>query len=165
MELSSSRNSVLSINADGMAKQFTVIGASSYLTIIFTLMPLVIAVGTFVLIISEGTEFFTYISIPMGYVLQALDIEEAFAAAPATIIGFADMFLPAVLLNAISAERTRFIICGVSLMQVIFMTETGSLILQSKAPINIWKLILIFLERTIIGLLVMTLLARFFYKI
>lgn len=144
-------------------KELIKLGASSYLTIIFTLMPLVIAVGTFVLIISEGTSFFTFISTPMGYILQLLGIEEAFAAAPATIIGFADMFLPAVLLNGIASERTRFILCGVSLMQVIFMTETGSLILQSKAPVNIWKLILIFLERTIVGLIVMTLLSGLFY--
>lgn len=144
-------------------KELFNIGASSYVTIVFTLMPLVIAVGTFVLIISEKTTFFTFISMPMGYILQFLGIEEAFTAAPATIIGFADMFLPAVLLNGIASERTRFILCGVSLMQVIFMTETGSLILQSKAPVNIGKLILIFLERTIVGLIVMTLLARLFY--
>jgi len=144
-------------------KELLKLGLSSYLTIVFTLMPLVIAVGTFALIISEHTPFFTIISTPMGYFLQFLGIEGAFAAAPASIIGFADMFLPAVLLNGISFERTRFILCGVSLMQVIFMTETGSLILQSKAPINIWKLILIFLERTIVGLIVMTLLAGLFY--
>lgn len=144
-------------------KELLKLGASSYITIVFTLMPLVIAVGTFALIISEETSFFTIISTPMGYVLQLLGIEEAFAAAPATIIGFADMFLPAVLLNGIAAERTRFILCGVSLMQVIFMTETGSLILQSKAPFNIGKLILVFLERTIVGLVVMTLLSFLFY--
>lgn len=144
-------------------KNLLKLGASSYITIVFTLMPLVIAVGTFALIISEETSFFTTISMPMGYVLQLLGIEEAFAAAPATIIGFADMFLPAVLLNGIAAERTRFILCGVSLMQVIFMTETGSLILQSKVPFNIGKLILVFLERTLIGLVVMTLLSFLFY--
>ena len=138
-------------------------GVEAYVNIIFTLMPMVVAIGTFALIISEETDIFTYISTPMGYVLQLLGIEEAFAAAPATIVGFVDMFIPAVLLNAISSERTRFILCGVSLMQVIFMTETGALILQSKAPVNIWKLILIFLERTIVGLIVMTLISGLFY--
>ena len=145
------------------AKDLLTLGAANYVIILFTLMPLVIAVGTTALIISEETSIFTVISLPMGYILSLLGIEEAFAAAPATIVGFADMFLPAVLLTQIDAERTRFILCGVSLMQVIFMTETGSLILKSKAPANIFTLILIFLERTIVGLIVMTLLSNLFY--
>ena len=145
------------------AKDLLTLGAANYVIILFTLMPLVIAVGTTALIISEETSIFTVISLPMGYILSLLGIEEAFAAAPATIVGFADMFLPVVLLTQIDAERTRFILCGVSLMQVIFMTETGSLILKSKAPANIFTLILIFLERTIVGLIVMTLLSNLFY--
>ncbi|MBU5627116.1 YjiH family protein [Oscillibacter sp. MSJ-2] len=139
------------------------IGVSSYVNIMFTLMPLVVAVGTIALVISEYTTIFEVIATPMGYLLQLLGLEEAFAAAPATLVGFADMFLPAVLLTRVASFETRFVVCGMSLMQVIFLTETGSLILQSKIPLNVGKLFVVFMERTIVGLVVMTLLANLLY--
>ena len=138
-------------------------GVSSYVNIMFTLMPLVVAVGTIALVISEYTSVFEIIATPMGYVLQVLGLKEAFTAAPATLVGFADMFLPAVLLTRVASFETRFVVCGVSLMQVMFLTETGSLILQSKIPMNLGKLFVVFMERTLVGLVVMKILAMLLF--
>lgn len=141
-------------------RELIVNGIVGFASIMLTMVPVVIAVGTLALIIAEYTPIFEFISLPMGYYLDILGVPDAFAASPATLTGFADMFLPAVLLQDITAEKTRFIIGGLSLMQVIFMSENGALILQSDIPINFKGLLLVFLQRTIIALPVMTLLAN-----
>ena len=71
------------------------------------------------------------------------------------IVGFADMFTPSVLISASSApEITRFIVAVISVTQVLFLDEVGGLILGSKLPINLAELFVIFIERTIISILI-----------
>ena len=48
--------------------------------------------------------------------------------------------------------KTRFVICILSLVQIIYMTEVGSIMLNSKLPITIMDLSIIFLEKTIIAI-------------
>ncbi|HEY4579137.1 MAG TPA: YjiH family protein, partial [Savagea sp.] len=100
---------------------------------------------------------------PMVYVLELLRIPEAQAAAPATIVGFIDMFMPAVLGSGIETEMTRFVIAALSLAQIIYITEMGTLILMSKLPINFWRLFIIFIERTLITLPIIALVAHLIY--
>ncbi len=61
----------------------------------FDLIPIVVAWGTLALIIATYTPVFDWISYPMGMYLKLLGVPEAFAAAPATLVGFTDMFIPA----------------------------------------------------------------------
>src|SRR5699024_9675582 len=110
-----------------------------------TLIPQVMAIGTIALIIAEYTGFFDIISTPMVYVLQLFQIPEAAAAAPSTLTGFIDMFMPAILGSGIESELTRFFIAALSLVQIIYITEMGTLIIVSKMPINLWKLFIVFL--------------------
>ena len=63
----------------------------------FDLIPIVVSWGTLALIIATYTPFFKWISYPMGMYLKVLGVPEAFAAAPATLVGFTDMFIPALL--------------------------------------------------------------------
>ena len=120
--------------------------------IFFGLLPLVIAIGTVALILAEFTPLFTWLSYPMVPVLEWMRIPEAAAAAPATLVGFADMFLPAVLASDIESELTRFVIACLSLTQLIYMSEIGALLLKSKIPLKLWELVVIFLLRTAITL-------------
>src|SRR5690625_7566324 len=70
-------------------------GTEVFLGIAFVLIPQVMAIGTIALIVAEYTPFFEIISKPMVPILSLLQIPEAAAAAPATIVGFIDMFIPA----------------------------------------------------------------------
>ena len=42
----------------------------------------------------------------MGLYLQLLGVEEAFAVAPATLVGFTDMFISALLITGITSVKT-----------------------------------------------------------
>ncbi|MBZ2174533.1 YjiH family protein [Schnuerera sp. xch1] len=137
-------------------------GIDMFLGIIFSLTPLVMSFGTIATILATYTPVFDWLSIPFGYYLQLLGIEEAFAAAPATIVGFVDMFIPAVLAASIGSLKTRFVIGVLSLVQIIYMTEVGTLIITSKVPIGFKDVLVIFLEKTIIALPIIVLLTNLF---
>jgi len=60
-------------------------------------------------------------------------------------------------------EMTRFIVAVVSVTQILFLDEVGGLILGSKLPVNLPELFVIFLERTVISLLIVCPLAHLIF--
>ena len=126
----------------------------------FDLIPIVVAWGTVALIVATYTPVFNWISYPMGVFLNVLGVEEAFAVAPATLIGFTDMFIPALLVGGIQSVKTKFIIAALSLVQIIYLTEVGAIVIKSEVPLNLVKLFIIFLERTIIAIPLIVLFAN-----
>ncbi|TVP99239.1 MAG: YjiH family protein [Balneolaceae bacterium] len=131
--------------------------------IFLSLLPLVYAIGIIALVTAEYTPLFTWFSLPMVPLLNLLQIPEAHTAAPAVLIGFADMFLPAVLAASIESDLTRFVIAALSVSQLIYMSEVGALIINSKIPLNFWDLTIIFLLRTLITLPIIALMAHLFF--
>ena len=114
------------------------------------------------LIIATYTPVFDWISYPMGLYLNLLGVEEAFAVAPATLVGFTDMFIPALLIGGIQSVKTKFVIGALSLVQIIYLTEVGAIIIKSEIPLNLWKLFVLFLERTLIAIPLLVLCANIF---
>src|SRR5690625_8043565 len=94
------------------------------------------AIGTIATILAEYTPLFTWLGMPFVPVLNLLQIPEAAEAAQTVVVGFADMFLPAILGSGIETEMTRFIIACLSVTQLIYLSEVGALLLGSKLPIN-----------------------------
>lgn len=138
-------------------------GFENVLDIWFSLIPLVMALGTLSLIVAEFTPVFSYLSYPLIPLLELMQIPEAAEAAPAMIVGFADMFLPAVLGSGIESELTRFVIAAVSLTQLIYMSEIGILLIKSKIPISFLELVIIFIQRTLITLPIIVFMAHIIF--
>lgn len=137
-------------------------GVETVLDIWLALIPLVMALGTVALVVAEYTPLFNIISYPLIPVLTLLGLPEAAEAAPTFLVGFADMFLPAVLGSGIESELTRFVLAGVSLTQIIYMSEIGILILRSNIPVKFWELAVIFVLRTVITLPILVVFAHLF---
>lgn len=114
--------------------------------------PVVMAFGTIALILAEYTQLFVILGAPFVPYLNLLGIPEAADAAQLMVVGFADMFLPAILGSGIESELTRFVVATLSVTQLIYLSEVGGILLGSKIPVNIFDLIVIFLLRTIIAL-------------
>lgn len=127
---------------------------------LFDLIPIVVAWGTIALVIAVYTPVFQWISYPMGLYLKLFGVKEAFAVAPATLVDFTDMFIPALLITGVKAVKTKFIIGVLSLVQIIYLTEVGTIIIKSEIPLNFWKLLLLFLERTLIAIPLIVLFAN-----
>jgi len=136
-------------------------GLHNAFDMVFAVLPVVMAVGTFALIIAEYTPVFQYLGMPFIPFLELLQIPEAEMAAQTIMVGFADMFIPSILAaGSIESDVTRFIIAAMSVTQLIYMSEVGALLLGSKIPVNIFELFVIFILRTLVTLPVIALMAH-----
>mgnify|MGYP003132130039 CR=1 FL=1 len=122
------------------------------LDMLMGLLPLVVLIGTLGLAIAEFTPAMQYLARPIAPLLTWMGVPEASAAAPALIVGFLDMFLPAVIAQGIDSEFTRFVVAAVSLSQLIYLSEVGALLLRSSLNVGLPLLLLIFALRTVIAL-------------
>ncbi|WP_188207651.1 YjiH family protein [Alkalibacillus aidingensis] len=126
-------------------------------------LPIVMAVGTLGLIVAEMTPVFTWLGTPFVPVLELMQVPEAQAAAETILIGFTDMFLPALMIESVASEMTRFIIAALSVVQLIYLSEVGGVLLASNIPINFRRLVAIFLLRTAITLPIIILIAHLIF--
>ena len=145
-------------------KEFFSDGFKNVLDMWFGVLPVVMCLATLALVIAEYTTIFQVLGTPFIPILKLLQVPEAAAASQTLIVGFADMLLPSVLAaNTITSEMTKFIIACVSVTQLVYMSEVGGLLLGSKIPVNLKDLILIFLERTLVTLPIIVLIANFLF--
>lgn len=138
-------------------------GFKNVLDMWLAVIPIVMAVGTLALVIAEYTPIFKILGLPFLPVLMLLQIPEAMAASQTLVAGFADMLLPSVLASGIESEMTRFLIAAVSVSQLIYLSEVGALLLASKIPVNLKELFIIFIQRTLITLPVIALIAHLIF--
>lgn len=144
-------------------REIAVKGIQNVLDMWIGVIPLVMSIGTIALIIAEYTPLFTYLGYPFVPILNVLQVPEAAQAAQTMVVGFADMFLPAVIGSGIESEMTRFVIASVSVTQLIYMSEVGVLLLRSKLGLNLLNLMIIFLLRTLVTLPFIVLVAHFLF--
>lgn len=144
-------------------KDFFKQGSQNILDMWMGVAPIVMALGTITLILAEYTPVFTWLGMPFIPLLELMQIPEAGAASETILVGFADMFLPAIMGSSIESEMTRFIIAALSVTQLIYMSEVGGLLLGSKIPIGLKDLFIIFVERTIITLPIITAIAHLIF--
>lgn len=142
---------------------FFIDGGKNILDMWLGVTPVVMALGTTAVIIAEYTPFFQWLGIPFVPILEWMQIPFAQEASETLLIGFADMFLPAILISGVEAEITRFIIAALSVTQLIFMSEVGGLILGTRIPVSFRDLVVIFLLRTAITLPIITIIAHILF--
>jgi len=138
-------------------------GGKNVLDMWLGVAPVVMAFGTIAVILAENTPLFTWLGVPFVPLLELMQVPEAAAASETIIVGFADMFLPAIFASGIESEMTRFIIACLSVSQLIYLSEVGGVLLGSKIPINFWDLLIIFIERTLITLPIIVLVAHIIF--
>lgn len=144
-------------------KEFVISGIKNVLDMWIGVLAIVMAMGGIALMIAEYTSIFQVMGTPFIPLLKLLGVPEAAAAAQTLVVGFADMFIPSVLATSITSEMTRFIVACISVTQLIYMSEVGGLLLGSKIPVGLKDLILLFIERTIITLPVIVIMANIFF--
>lgn len=125
----------------------------------FLILPQVLtmlsAIGVSGLILANYTPVFKWI----GYIFQPLlilfRVPDVAAIAPSLPVGIAEMFLPVLLIagdiGSISLKARAFVTI-VSMVQIIFFSETATVMLATKSPIKFHEIIICFLERTLIAI-------------
>ncbi|GLS92212.1 membrane protein [Psychromonas marina] len=139
-------------------------GVHNALDMVIGVLPVVMAIGTLGLIVAESTPLFSILGAPFVPLLELLHVAEAQAAAETVLVGFTDMYVPSIIAaSTIDSDMTKFVIAALSVTQLIFMSETGSVILSSKIPVNFLELMAIFLLRTLITLPIIALVAHMIF--
>ena len=130
----------------------------------FGVLPVVMCIGTLALVLANHTTIFDTLGLPFLPLLQFLDVPQAEAVSKTMIVGFTDMFTPSVLAaGTITSPMAKFIVAVISVTQLIYLSEVGGLILGSKIPVNLPELFILFLERTIISLLIAAPVSHMFF--
>lgn len=144
-------------------KEFFREGFQNVFEMWFGTLPVILALGTLALVVAEYTPVFKILGMIFVPLYQVLQIPEAVEASQTVLVGFADMFLPSVIAAGFENDMTKFIVSATSVTQLIYMSEIGSIIMGSKIPVSLKDLFLIFLERTIVTLPVIALIAHFLF--
>lgn len=128
-----------------------------FIHLVFGVIPVMMAWGTIALIIINFTPVFDFISYPFVPLLNLMGIENASVVASGIAAGFTDQFIPAIVTKNelfVNEPVVRFLLGGLSIVQIISLTEVAVMIMQTKigSVLGLGKLALIFLERTIIAI-------------
>lgn len=130
----------------------------------FSVMPIVMIIGTASLVLANNTQIFELLGKPFLPLLNFLKVPESLAASKTMIVGFSDMFTPSIIAaSTIQSQMTKFIVATISVTQLIYLSEVGGLILASSIPVNLFELFVIFIERTIISLLIVAPIAHLLF--
>jgi nucleoside recognition membrane protein YjiH len=120
-----------------------------------SILPSIMSIGLLGLVLAEYTSFFDllgYIFYPFTALVQ---LPDAMLAAKAAAIHIAEMFLPALLV--VEAELvTKFVVAVLSVSSILFFSALIPCILSTDIPVSIPKLLIIWLERTILTILIAT---------
>ena len=139
-------------------------GGQNVIDLWFGIVPVVLTIGTTALIVAEYTPIFRWLGVPFVPLLELLQLPEAEAISQTMFVGFTDMFIPSIMAAALVTEPiTKFVIAALSVTQLIYMAEVGGLLLGSKIPVSFLDLVIIFLQRTIISLPIIALIAHMLF--
>ena len=98
--------------------------------------------------------------------IALLQVPDAAEIAPSMAVGITEMFVPVLLIPGKVAAldiKARTFVVLVSMCQINFFSETGTVILACKSPIKFWELIVCFLERTLIAMVLAAVAVRIFF--
>ncbi|WP_454016030.1 YjiH family protein [Bacillus sp. Marseille-Q7846] len=119
------------------------------------ILPSIMSVGLIGIVLAKFTPIFdwiSYIFYPFTWLLQ---LPEADLAAKAASVGIAEMFLPSLLV--VSAPLvTKFVIAVVSVSSILFFSASIPCILSTDIPLKVSELIVLYVQRTILTLLIIT---------
>jgi nucleoside recognition membrane protein YjiH len=109
-------------------------------------------IATTTLVLVRHTPVFDWLSFPLRLLLDGAGIPHPEVAAVAVLVGFLDVWVPALLVAPLESESTRFVVAGVAVSQIIYMSDLGALLLRSGLPLPLQRLFLLFCLRTLIVL-------------
>ena len=144
-------NALMRADSQGSVFKTMVKGFIESFFVISSLLPIMIVIGGFALAIYNFTPIVDYLSIPFIPIVKLLGVPEPLLAAKAVFTGGIELFVPSMLVTAgTEVMATRFFVVMVTMMQVLYITETMLPIKQFGIPVKLWELLVIWLIRTVL---------------
>jgi len=127
-----------------------------------SILPTIMSVGLLGLVLATYTPVFDvlgYIFYPLTWALQ---LPEPLLTAKATAISISEIFLPALLV--VEAQlMTKFIVAVLSVSSILFFSAIIPCILATDIPISVPKLVIIWFQRVVLTLIIVTPIAFFLF--
>lgn len=148
------RATVRAYTSGGMLKRIksSIIDSFPVLPKVITLLC---SIGIIGMIVAKYTPVFDYIGYIFLPLTKLLGVPDAKVAASAIPTGITEMFIPILTIadqvNQLHVQ-TRFFITVVSMLQIIFLSESVVVIMNTGLPLKFKELMIVFLERTIIAM-------------
>jgi nucleoside recognition membrane protein YjiH len=123
--------------------------------------------GIICLVLAEYANIFGIISMPLVpfFRLLGFPLEISKSMVLTIIIGFADMYLPSLLIESIPSEMVRVIVGTLSFAQLIFLSETGMILVSSKIGFNFFDVLKVFIIRTLLTFPVIFIIAKILFSL
>jgi len=122
------------------------------------ILPSILSIGLLGLILSKYTPVFDWLGYLFYPVTWALQVPEPMLVAKASALGIAEMFLPALLVVE-ATPTVKFIVAVVCVSQIIFFSALVPCLVATDIPLSIPKLLVIWFERVVLTLVMVTPLA------
>ena len=121
--------------------------------LVMDILPAILSIGLLGLLSVEYTPIFDYLAYIFYPFTMIFKIPDAFLAAKSLSLGVVEVLLPAII-ACDAALITRFIVAVVSVAQITFFSTTIPCFLSTEIPVKMSTLLLVFVERTILSILV-----------
>ncbi|MBU5440330.1 hypothetical protein KQI42_20245 [Tissierella sp. MSJ-40] len=118
-------------------------------------LTLLASMGILGLIVAKYTPFFNWLGALFVPLLKLFQVPNAVEIAPSLPVGVAEMFLPVLLITdkvELLDIGARYVVTTISIVQIIFFSETIVVMMAAKLPVKLSELIICFFERTIIAI-------------
>ncbi len=129
-------------------------------------LSLISAVGISGMIIAEYTPVFNYLGYLFYPIIKLMGIPNAAEISPSVPVGIAEMLLPVLLIadNLDNIDiKARYFVAVLSMVQVIFFSETIVVMLAVRIPVTLRELVICFIERTLIAIPLVSLAAHILF--
>ena len=110
----------------------------------------IMAIATIASVLVFETPIFDWLALPIAWLLELFSFPEASLAGKGFLVGVLDQFMPALVAGGLESEFTRFMLAGLSVAQLIYLSEYGMILLRSSLPISLADLLVTFALRTVV---------------
>ncbi len=126
-----------------------------------SILPSILSIGLLGLTVAKFTPLFDYCSYIFYPLTLLLRLPEPLLVAKASMVGIAEMFLPALLVKESQLFAMKYVVGVVSVSSILFLSASIPCIISTAIPIKIRDIIIIWFERTVLSLVLATIFAQF----
>lgn len=132
--------------------------------LIFTTIPLMITIGSFLMLIAEWTPILKVMADPLARLLSLLRMPEGSIVAQSAILAFVDHYLGVTLGLELFTEEARFLCAALTTVGLLNLTEVGLHIWHSSIPLRLWHMLAVYCIRLLIGIAVIAPFTRMIFS-
>ncbi|MDO5690817.1 MAG: nucleoside recognition domain-containing protein [Tissierellia bacterium] len=138
--------------SENVFKELFIGGIEGFMVVV-GIIPMMVVIGGICLAVYNYTPIIRYMSMPLIPIIQLFKIPEAAIAAESIFLGGLELFMPSLTVTASTTNMAvRYFVVMVSMLQVLYITETMLPIKSFGLPVKLSELIIIWAERTLISI-------------